>query len=111
LRPQAFDGIDNGGECFVIDRDALDRFGGGQFVDRRQRQNRFALIERLAGERAFTAAEVGEIFRRENRLDAWHRESRRRIDVSHARVRHRAQQELAEQHALGAIVLGDFARR
>src|SRR5438105_7851460 len=32
--------------------------------------------------------------------------TRRSSDLSNARVRHRAQEELAEQHALGTIVFG-----
>ncbi len=48
----------------------------------------------------------GQIVRRENGLDAGHRQRRARIDAADARVRHRAEQQLAEEHAVGAIVLG-----
>ena len=52
---------------------------------------------------------------RQNAEHAGQRERRARVDVAHARMRHRAQQELAEHHAFGAEILrvlglaGDFA--
>ena len=86
--------------------DPLDRFGRGQLVDRGDGENRLALIERLVGERALGAAKVRQIVGPENRLHAGHRQRGARVDADHARVRHRAEQQLGEQHPVGAIVLG-----
>ena len=99
----------------------FDRFGGGELVDRGDGENRLALIQRLdwsARDLPLGLARItvplsvmlsaggGQIVRGENRLDAGHRQRRARVDAADARMRHRAQQQLAEQHAVGAIVLG-----
>ena len=47
----------------------------------------------------------GKIIRGEDGFDAGHGQRFAHIDVLHARVRHRAEQQLAEQHALRAEVL------
>ena len=77
-----------------------------RFVHGGQRENRLALIQRLVGQRALGAAQIGQIVGGEDRLDAGHRQRGARVDAPHARVRHRAEQQLGEQHAVGAIVLG-----
>ena len=73
----------------------FDGFGRGQFVDGRHRENRLAGVERLVGERTLRAVEVGQIVGGEDRLDARHRERGARVDAPHARVRHRAEEQLA----------------
>ena len=52
------------------------------------------------------AAGAGQVVGGQDRLDAGHRQRRARVDARHARVRHRAEQQLREQHAVGAVVLG-----
>ena len=104
--PQAVDRIDDERQRLEIEIDALDGGDRGFFVHSGERENRLALIERLVGQRTLGAAQVGKIVRRENRFDAGHRERRARVDPAHARVRHRAEQQLREEHAVSAIVLG-----
>ena len=43
---------------------------------------------------------------REDRLHPFHRERSARVETGHARVRHRAAEQLREQHALDPVVLG-----
>ena len=74
-------------------------------VNRGDGENRLALIERLVRQRALGAAQVGKVVGRQDRLDAGHRERGARVDAADARVRHRAEEQLREQHALDAIVL------
>src|SRR6266516_3201482 len=57
-RPQALDRIDDERQWLETDVDPLDRFGGRQFVDRGDGENRLALIEWLVGQRALGAAQV-----------------------------------------------------
>src|SRR5262249_45995607 len=56
----------------------------------------------------FAASGAGEIVGGENRFDARNRERRGGVDSPHPRMRHRAREQLAEQHALGPVVLGVF---
>jgi hypothetical protein len=107
-RPQALDRIDDERQRLEVDFDFLDRFGSRTFVDGGDRQDRLALIQRLVGERFFGAAKVRHLVGRENRLYARHRERRARVDPPYARMRHRAEQQFREQHAVGAVVLGVF---
>ena len=65
-----------------VELDPLDRLGGGQLVDRGDGQNRLALIQRLVGQRALGAAQIGQIVGGENRLDAGHRQRRAGIDAA-----------------------------
>ena len=53
--PQALDRIGDERQRLEIEIDALDRRGGGRFVDRGDGENRLALIERLVGQRALGA--------------------------------------------------------
>ena len=93
---------------------------GGLLVHRGHRQHRLAGVDRFVGERllahrvgADRLAEVGHgVGRRrqlagaQDRLHAGHRLGGARVDAAHARVRQRAQQQLGEEHAVGAEVLG-----
>ena len=101
---------------------SFDRFGCGQFIDRGHRENRLALIHRLHGEPALAplarldhcpvvgegVGRRGQIVRGENRSHAGHRQRFARIDTLYPRMRQRAEQQLAEQHAFGAKVFGVF---
>src|SRR5438132_320227 len=105
---------------FVGDLDFLDGLGGGQLVDGGHGQDRLAFIERLHREGALGAfvglddlAVVGsavggrgEIVLGEDRLHAGHRQRGAGVDVLDARVRYGAEQQLAEQHTVGAEILG-----
>ena len=117
--PQCFNRIDGEGQRLVLDLDPLDGFGRGELVHRRHGQNRLAVIQRLHRQAALAerarddaltevrALDHGrQIVDRQDRLDARHRERRARVDACHSRVRHRAAQQLREQHALGAEVFG-----
>ena len=86
--PQADQRIDDERQPLDIDLNLLDGFGGGEFVDRADGQNRLALIDRLVGESALAQrigrdplADVGhgvgglrQIVHREDGLDAGHRQ-------------------------------------
>ena len=110
--PQAGDRIDDERQRVHVHRDGLDSFGGGPFVHRGHRQHRLALVDRLVGERALRrqpARRRGhrrQIVGGQHRPHARNRQRRRGVDAADAAVRHRAQQQLAEQHAFRAVVLG-----
>ena len=122
---QAFERIDDEWKRLQIDVDGFDRLRRRDLVDGGDGENRFARVERLHGERSLSLlvrldhrAEVGEavggrgkVVRRQDRLDAGHRERSAGVDFPHARVRHRAEQQLAEQHSFGAKVLGGLAAK
>ena len=94
--------------------DLFDRFSRRQFVDGRHGQNRFALIERLVGQRLLALwvgsndlARVVDLILgtrhfvgRQDRFHAGHGERRARVDAPDARVRERAEEEPREQHPL-----------
>ena len=105
VRPQGFEGIGHEGEQLEVQLDTFDRFGGRRFVDCRHSQNRLTLEHRLVRQRRLRARPFGEVVGGENRFDPRHRERRAGIDAPDARVRHRAEEQLAEQHAIGAEVL------
>jgi hypothetical protein len=100
----------------------FDRFRGSVLVDRGYGENRLALEERLIGEPTFgfrigrnQHAVIGyegggrrQIVRRENRFHTRHRERGAEIHTSDASMRQGTEQQLAEEHAVGAIILGIF---
>ncbi len=115
--PQRFKRIDRERQRLVLDLNPLDRFGRGELVHRRHGQNRLAVIQRLHRQAALAerarddaltqvrALDHGrQIVDGQDRFDARHRERRARVDAHHARMRHRAAQQLREQHPLGAEV-------
>ncbi len=117
--PQRFDHVDRERERFELDVDLFDRLSRGRFVDGRDREHGLAVIERLvrqaplglrrslhafAERRAHGSA--GHVVGREDRFHAGHRHRRGRVEPLHFRVRHRAHEELAEEHAVDAVVLG-----
>ena len=104
---KAVERIDDERQRLEIDDDLFDRFGGGELVNRGDGEDRLARVERLVGQRAFgVRAEIRQVVGGEDRLHAGHRERGARVDAAHARVRHRAEEELGEQHAVGAEVFG-----
>ena len=106
---KALDRIDDEGERFEVEVDSLDRFGGGQFVDRGDGENRFALVQRLVRQRTFGAAvRRRQIVGGQDCFDAGHGQRGAGVDVAHAGMRHGAEQQLGEQHAVRAIVLRIF---
>ena len=117
---EAHQRIDREGQRLELDLDLFDRVGGRDLVDRGDRQDRLALVDRLVRERDF-AVEIGEdhlavvvdgvsrlrqIVGGQNRLDAGHRQRRAHVEARHARVRQGTQQELGEEHPLRAKILG-----
>ena len=119
--PQRQDRIDDERQRLVLDFDLLDRIGCRDFVDGSDRDNRLTLIERLSCERDFRKgigslrggfAELHRLLRLRNilagnhRQYTGHRERCARIDAPDPRVRHRAEQELREQHAVRAEIFG-----
>ena len=120
--PQTDQRIDDKRQRLEIDFDFFDGFGGRKFVDRGHGKNRLALKQRLIRQRlispgvgqncrAVIVDAVGrrrEFIRGENGFDAGHRQRRARIDTPDPRMRHGAQGQLAEKHAVSAKVLGVF---
>jgi len=96
--------------------------GRGPFVDGRERENRLAFVQRLVGQAHLDAdlahdgvlrhaagglarvGRAGEVLGGEDRRHARHGQRLSRVDPPHARVRHRAEQQLAEQHAVGTKI-------
>lgn len=60
----------------------------------------------LRRESALGRGHGGEFVGDEHGLHTSQRQSGARVEAAHAAVRHRAQQQLAEQHAVGAEVFG-----
>ena len=107
-RTQTDQRIDRERQRLELDHDLLDRFGRGQFVDGRDGENRLAFVHRLLRQRCVRPAcwrltfspsvrarlRARQIVRRQDRLDAGHRQRGARVEARHARVRHRAEQQL-----------------
>ena len=104
---QAVEWVDDERQRLEVDLDALDCLGGGGLVDRRDGQDCLALVERLHGEGALGVGVVvgRQILRGDDALDAGHAQRGAGVDASDASVRHRARQNLGEEHAFGAEVL------
>jgi hypothetical protein len=66
------------------------------------------VIERLVGERTLGAGlrRRRQVVGGENRLHSGHGQRGGGVDADHTRMRQRAEQELAEQHPVGAKVFG-----
>ena len=107
-RPQALHRIDDEGQRLEGDGDALDRVGGSHLVYGGDGEDRLAEVERFVGEDAFGARlrRGRQVVDGEDGLDARHGQRGARVDAGHASVGHRAQEELGEEHAFRAEVLG-----
>ena len=80
--PQALQRIDGERQRLEVDVDELDRLGRDVLAHRGQRQDRLALIERLVGERALGAAEIGEIVGGDEAVHARQRQGPRGVDAA-----------------------------
>ena len=119
-RQQRRDRIHAERQRFPLNLDPFDRFNRRQFVDCRDSQNRFALIERLVGQRLLALwvgfddlARVIDLILgtrhfvgRQDRFHAGHGERRAGVDALDTRVRVRAQKEPREQHPRRAEIFG-----
>ena len=115
-REQAHERVDRERQLFEVDLDLVDRVLRGRLVDGRDREDRLADEHRLVGEDLIAGLRLRRhLVGREDPEHAGHRERFARIDVADAGMRHRAQQQPAERHALGAEIFrvlglaGDFA--
>ena len=119
-RPQAYERIDHERQTLIIDFNFFNCIGGSELVDCGYGKNGLALKQRLHRQRLISpgvgqnhgSVIVDAVGRRrklvhgENCLHSRHRERRARIYTPHSCVRHGAQEQLAEKHAVRAIVLG-----
>ena len=104
--PQAVERIDHERERLEVDVDRLDRVRRRRLVDRRQREDRLAHVLRLIRERGFARC-VGlvDLARPQDSEHPGQRERAARVHAAHAGVRHGAEEELGEHHALRPEVL------
>ena len=65
-----------------------------------------ALIQRLVGQGTLGPGQVGQVVGGNDAAHARQGQGPRGVDAAHTGVRHRAEKQLAEQHALGAEVFG-----
>ncbi len=103
-RKQARERIDDVRQRLVLDFDALDGFLRELLAARRDRQDSIADEQRLVREnRLARSRRRRHVVGRQHGDHAFHRERFGRVDLD-ARVRHRAREQPAEQHAVGAEV-------
>ena len=103
---EALERIDGEWQRLEIDGDELDRLGGDVLAVGRQRQDRLALVERFVGQGALGPAQIRQVVGGDETANAGQRQGARGVDAPNPGVRHRADEQLAEQHALGPEVLG-----
>ena len=105
---QALDGIERKGKRLQLHFQRLDGVGGRELVDGRYCSDRLSLVERFARETRLVHGVLGtgHILRRQDRLDPVHRQRCAGVDVDDSGMRHGAQEELCEEHAVGPKVLG-----
>ena len=122
VRPQALERIDDEGQMLEVDVDRLDGRRGGLFVDGGDGQHGLAGVDRLVGQRPLAiglarmvsprsvtvSAGAGIRLAVRIALHAGHRHRGARVDAPHASMRNRAEQQLREEHAVGAEILGVF---
>ncbi len=105
-RTQTLKRIQHEGQRLEVDLDLFDRVGSRRLIHRRHREDRLAHVVRFVGQGTFPrGVRIRQIVGGQDVDDAGHRERAARVDASHPRVRHRAQQELGEEHPLRAEVL------
>ena len=100
-RAQAVERVEHERQRLEVEPDELDGIRGRRLVDRGHGQNRLAFVPRLVGERRL----VGRVHRRQvrggqDRRDPGQGLGGARVDASDPAVRHRAHEQLREQHAL-----------
>ena len=117
--PQGIERVDGEGKRFKLDSNLFNRFSGSELINRGHSENRFALVERFHGEsplalwvgpnhRTIVGERIGRRWKfvgRENRFHAGHCQRLAELEALHARMRQRAQQQLAEQHSFSVKVL------
>ena len=111
IRPslaQALKRVQHEGERFQVHPDCLHRGRRSRLVHRRDRENGLALVLGLVRQRglAHSLRLHGQLLGPEDAQHPLHRLRRARVHTADARMRHRAQEELREDHPLGAEVLG-----
>ena len=99
---QALQGVDHEFQRLDIEPDRIDGILCGAFVHGRHGEDRVADEQRFVAEQRAGALVVG----RQDTENAFHRQRVRGIDSVDAGVGHRAGQQLGENHALGAEILG-----
>ena len=104
--PQAVGGVDGEGQGFEFDVNAADGVLRGLLVHRRHRQNRIADEHRLVGQ----DAAVGRFHRRqvvggEHPEDAVHGQRCLKVQLLNPGVRHGADQQAREAHAISGEIL------
>ena len=116
---EALERVEGKGKRFEVQLDQVDRVLGGGLVHRGHCENGFTDVTGFVGEDR-RGRGAGRLRRRDvvggqYRVDAFQGQGGGGIDIAHAGVRHRACEELAEEHALGTEILrvlglsGDFA--
>ena len=104
---EAVEGVEDERQRLEVDVDELDGAGRGLLVDGGHREDGLALVARLVGQgRLVRHVDLGQVVRGQDALDARQGLGRAGVDGHHPRVGHRAHQQLAEDHALGPMVLG-----
>ena len=107
---QAGHRVDHERQRLEIQPDELDGGRRRGFVDGGNGENRLALVDGFVGEGALGGEPTlgrghgREVIGRQHGLHAGQRQRGPRVDPAHAAVRHGAQQQLAEEHAVGAEV-------
>ena len=107
-------------EVLKLNVDGFNRFGRSVFVDRRNRQHRLAVIQRLPSERLLAQlvrldhhTQVGHSVSRrwqivlgQDCLHAGHRQRFAHVEMFHPAMRHRTEQQLAEKHTVDPEIFG-----
>ena len=106
-REEAVERIDGKRQRLEFNQDPVDRVLGQRLAHRGDRKDGLAGEHRLIRQQRLDGrSRFGQIVDRQHGHDAVHRERLGRVDPGHARMRHRAVQQAAEHHAIGAEVLG-----
>ena len=109
-RAQAVERVHHEGQGLEVDPDRLDGVRRRGFVHRGHRQHGLALVERLVGQGGLCRdpRDLGHqrVVGGQDVDHPLHRQRRARVDAAHAAVGHGGEQQLGEEHALRAEVLG-----
>ena len=109
-RTQAVERVHHEGQGLEVDPDRLDGVRRRGLVDRGHRKNGLTLVERLVGERGLRPdpGDLGHhrVVGGQDVDHPLHRQRRARVDAADAAVGHGGEQQLGEEHALRAEILG-----
>lgn len=104
---KALDRIGDEGQGLQIEANQIDGIRGDLFADRGHGQNRLAGVERLVGQAVLSRApQFRHIVCRDDGANPGQRHGAAGVDAEDAGMRTLAEHQLAEQHAIGAKVLG-----